>query len=86
MLWKASWILFHLTVKIFKDDKIHWQTCLSHTKLLYWSGSMSESQQELKQEVRLASCHLGWFILWLLDIQVTLHNSLFIQTSGRSKL
>ena len=46
MLTKPSWILFLLTIKIFKDDVNLWRTWPSHTKLLYKFGSMSESQQE----------------------------------------
>ena len=31
-----------------KTTKICWRTWLSHTKLLYWSGSMSESWERVK--------------------------------------
>ena len=30
---------------VYFEDKNRWRTRLSHTKLLYWSGSMFESQQ-----------------------------------------
>ena len=40
MLLKPSWILFLLTIKIFKDNKNCWRMWLSHTKLFYWSGSL----------------------------------------------
>ena len=46
MLSKSSWILFLITViKIFKDDENLLGSVTFHTKLSYWSSSMSESQQ-----------------------------------------
>ena len=46
MLSKSSWILFLITViKIFKDDENLLANVTFHTKLFYWSSSMSESQQ-----------------------------------------
>ena len=48
MLLKTSWILFLLTIKIFKDDiNLSAIVRLSHIKLFYRSSSMSESQQGL---------------------------------------
>ena len=47
MLSKPSWILFLLTIKIFKDGKnlLANVTFPYKTFLIYWSGSMSELQQ-----------------------------------------
>ena len=38
LLSKPSWILFPLTIKIFKDDENLLPKIVAHTKLLYWSG------------------------------------------------
>ena len=44
MLSKPNWNLFLLTIKILKDNVNLLANLTSHTKILYWSGSMPESQ------------------------------------------
>ena len=59
MLSKLSRILFLLTTKSSKTTKICWRTWLSHTKLLYWSGSTSEARERVETWVKH---YLGKFI------------------------